>query len=199
MPNCRSCDTLIEAFMSFGQQPMANALVAPTRAHADQLTYELAPAICSVCGLFQLLEQPAATSMFTEQYPFFTGSSQFMANHFETFAQDLIENHHTLNNRGFIIDIGSNDGTLLRTFSKNAVNHLGVEPSKRVAELAKKNGVNTHVSFFNSETASLIREKHGPADIILGTNVIAHIATINDVALGVASLLKETGVFLNSA
>lgn len=199
MPKCRSCDTPIEAFMSFGQQPLANALLAPTNLHAYQPTYELAPAMCSGCGLFQLLEQPTATSMFTEQYPFFTSSSKFMSDHFEALAHNLIENDRSLNNKGFVIDIGSNDGTLLKSFAKTAINHLGVEPSKSVAELAKKNGVNTHISFFNSETASLIRKEYGPADIILGTNVIAHIATINDVALGVTSLLKEKGVFIIEA
>ena len=199
MPKCRSCDTPIEAFMSFGQQPLANALLSPTNLHENQPTYELAPAMCSACGLFQLLEQPTATSMFTEQYPFFTSSSKFMSNHFKALAQDLLKTHHTLNEKGFIIDIGSNDGTLLKTFAKTAVNHLGVEPSKSVAEMAKRNGINTDVSFFNSETASLIRKKYGPADIILGTNVIAHIATINDIALGVASLLKENGVFIIEA
>ncbi len=199
MPKCRSCDTPIEAFMSFGQQPLANALVAPTNQHAYQPTYELAPAMCSGCGLFQLLEQPTATSMFTEEYPFFTSSSKFMSDHFEALAHNLIENDPSLNDKGFIIDIGSNDGTLLKKFAKTDINHLGVEPSKSVAEMAKKKGVNTQVSFFNSQTASLIRQKYGPADIILGTNVIAHIGTINDIALGVTSLLKENGVFIIEA
>ena len=185
--------------MSFGQQPIGNAFIAPENSNEQQPTYELAPAICSACGLFQLLEQPTAASMFTEQYPFFTSSSKYMSNHFQKLAQDLLKNHLTMNKKGFIVDIGSNDGTLLKNFAKADITHLGVEPSKFVAEVAKSNGVNTNISFFNSETASLIRQKYGPADIILGTNVIAHIATINDIASGVALLLKNDGIFVIEA
>ena len=185
--------------MSFGEQPLANALIAPERSSEQQLTYELAPTICSACGLFQLLEQPTATSIFTRKYPFFTSTSKYMSNHFSHLARDLIQNDPTLKDGGFVIEIGSNDGTLLQSFAKAGINHLGFEPSESVANVAKKNGINTDISFFNSETASLIRQKYGPADIILGANVIGHIAEINDIGSGVASLLKDDGIFLIEA
>ena len=185
--------------MSFGEQPLANALIAPEGASEHQLTYELAPTICSACGLFQLLEQPIATSIFTRKYPFFTSTSTYMSSHFSHLGRDLIENYPTLKDRGFVVEIGSNDGTLLQSFAKAGINHLGFEPSESVANVAKKNGINTNISFFNSETASLTRQKYGPADIILGANVIGHIAEINDIGSGVASLLKDDGIFLIEA
>ena len=185
--------------MSFGEQPLANALIAPEGSSEHQLTYELAPTICSACGIFQLLEQPIATSIFTRKYPFFTSTSTHMSNHFSHLARDLIENYPTLKDRGFVVEIGSNDGTLLQSFAKAGINHLGFEPSESVANVAKKNGINTNTSFFNSETASRTRKKYGPADIILGANVIGHIAEINDIGSGVASLLKDDGIFLIEA
>ena len=80
--------------MSLGKQPLANALLQPGEEHFIEKFYELAPAVCSNCQLFQLIEQPPPETMFTDRYPFLTSSSRSMTKHFEEFALNLISIVH---------------------------------------------------------------------------------------------------------
>ncbi|MBT07293.1 MAG: SAM-dependent methyltransferase [Rhodospirillaceae bacterium] len=199
MTNCRSCETPIKAFMSFGQQPLANALQQPGRQESVEKFYELAPAVCPNCQLFQLINQPPPKTMFTERYPFLTSSSRSMTKHFEEFALNLMTNLPEMENASFVVEIGSNDGTLLQPFARSKIKHLGIEPSPNVADVAIKRNLNTKVAFFNSDTASEIYEQYGPADLIIAANVIGHIPDIIDLGRGVAKLLGPDGKFVFEA
>jgi methylation protein EvaC len=190
---CRVCEHPIEPFMSFGRQPIAQVVVNPEESRAH-FTYELKPAFCASCGLFQLVDVPRPEMLFNDTYPFFTGTSQLMANHFRGWAEELLERVRGVPDP-FIVEIGSNDGTLLSTIAQRRVRHLGVEPAKSVSEVARQRGVTTLEAFFGKETAQRIREEQGPADIIVAANVVAHISSVAAVADGVAALLKEDGIF----
>ena len=50
-----------------------------------------------------------------------------------------------------MIEIASNDGYLLQNFKKRGIRHLGIEPSKSVNDVAKKNGINTLNAFFGKK------------------------------------------------
>ena len=185
--------------MSLGSQPLANALVNSDGSTSPEKRYELAPAICPNCYLFQLIEQPDSETMFTERYPFFTSSSRNMSAHFENFGSLLIAERPNMKAKGFVVEIGSNDGTFLKPFADAGIAHLGVEPSSNVGAIARQRGINTKVSFFGNETASEIHAKYGSANLIVAANVIGHIADINDVGRGVANLLAEDGHFVFEA
>ena len=199
MIHCRSCGTQTKPFMSLGSQPLANALVNPDDYSSPEKWYELSPAICSNCYLFQLVEQPDSETMFTEQYPFFTSSSRNMSAHFEDFGSLLIAERPNIKTKGFVVEIGSNDGTFLKPFADAGITHLGVEPSSNVGAIARERGINTKVAFFGYETASEIHAKYGSANLIIAANVIGHIADINDLGRGVANLLAEDGHFVFEA
>ena len=199
MTNCRSCETPIKAFMSFGQQPLANALQQPGPQNPAERFYELAPAVCPNCQLFQLIDQPPPETMFTERYPFLTSSSHSMTKHFEEFALDLITSLPDIENTGFVVEIGSNDGTLLKPFATSEIKHLGIEPSPNVANIAVKRGLNTKVAFFGSDTATEVYDEYGPANLIIAANVIGHIADILDVGKGIAKRLSRDGQFVFEA
>ena len=185
--------------MSLGRQPLANALLDAKDSNLLEQWYELAPAVCPNCHLFQLIEQPDSKAMFTEHYPFFTSSSRSMSTHFERLASLLIRDRPELKTNGFVVEIGSNDGTLLKPFSDSGITHLGVEPSASVGEIALQRGINTKIAFFGSETASEIHTKYGSANLIIATNVIGHIADINDIGNAVSNLLAEDGNFIFEA
>jgi len=190
---CRVCEHPIEPFMSFGQQPIAQVVVNPEESRAH-FTYELKPALCASCGLFQLVDVPRPEILFNDTYPFFTGTSQLMTSHFRGWAEELLARVRGVRDP-FIVEIGSNDGTLLSAVAERRVRHLGIEPAKSVAEAARQKGVTTLEAFFGQETAQRIRREQGPADIIVAANVIAHISSVADVAAGIATLLKDDGVF----
>lgn len=191
--HCRACGQAIDAFMSLGQQPAAQVMIN-AEDERDRFTYELKPAVCYSCCLLQLIEVPAPEFLFSDLYPYFTGTSRAMSEHFRQWALDLLDQ---LNGKPdpSVVEIGSNDGTFLTNVAQAGVRHLGVEPSASVAAVARQKGVDVLQAFFTTFTAAQILAQQGPADVIVAANVIAHIPGINELAQGVSILLAEDGIF----
>jgi methylation protein EvaC len=192
---CRVCDGRIDAFMSFGRMPLANGFLAASEI-AKEYFFELAPAFCERCGMFQIMEQPMPEKMFHGHYAFYSSTSRYMRMHFERFANAVM--HGALVGRAdpFVVELGSNDGIMLRYFQQRGVRHLGVEPSNNLAEVARSNGIHTVGAFFDRKLADDIAAEHGPADAILAANVMCHIPDLPNMAAGVQRLLKPDGVFM---
>lgn len=194
MARCRICEGLIEPFMSFGQMPIANGFLSQEQ-FAREYFFELAPSFCERCAAFQIVEQPDPERMFHDNYAFFTRTSQRMVQHFGAYAHWV--NETWLDDVDpFVVELGSNDGTMLENFAKQGIRHLGVEPSANVAAVAEKYGVKTYVGFFTAAAAHAILAEHGPADAILAANVMCHISDLHDVAEAVTRLLKPKGVLV---
>ncbi len=180
--HCRACETPLEPFMSFGKMPLANGFLTEAEFKTEAY-YELAPAVCPQCSLFQIMEQPLPDRMFHSQYPYYTSNSQQMQKHFEAFAKTI--------GPGFVVEIGCNDGTLLQHFKDRP--HLGIEPAANVAAVARKRGCTVIDGFFDSKFASSLDCK---ADYILAANVICHVADLPDLCRGVHIALKDDGLFI---
>jgi methylation protein EvaC len=193
--SCRVCGDSIAAFMTFGRMPIANGFLAPQEV-ASEFLYDLAPAFCAGCAAFQLIEQPPAAQMFHDRYPFYSGSSARMADHFRAFAADATARVRAIDSDPLVVEIGCNDGTMLRHFQAAGLRAVGVEPSANVAEVARSQGLDTLTAFFSRELAAEIRERSGPAAAIVAANVICHIADVHDVAEAVRELLAADGLFI---
>lgn len=195
MVNCHVCGSPIEAFMSFGRMPIANGFLTPEEI-PDEYFFELAPAYCETCTMFQIVEQPAPEKMFHENYAFFSSTSSYMQAHFRRFA-DLVQDRVLAGrNDPFVVELGSNDGIMLRHFQQRGQRHLGVEPSSNVAEIARKAGINTISEFFDKKLAERIVAEYGHADAVLAANVMCHIPDLPSVAEGIRFLLKPDGVLM---
>jgi methylation protein EvaC len=182
-------------FMSFGRMPIANGFLRPDETK-DEYFFELAPAFCGVCGMFQLMEQPQPEKMFHGEYAFYSSTSRYMQTHFESFAHAVMNGLLAGRDDPFVVELGSNDGIMLRHFLKRGLRHLGVEPSTNVAEVARNQGIRTVSTFFDRKLADEIAAEHGRADAILAANVMCHIPDLSSVAAGVQRLLKPDGVFI---
>jgi methylation protein EvaC len=193
--HCRVCGDSIAPFMSFGRMPIANGFLRPDQAE-DEYFFELAPVFCAVCGMFQLMEQPQPEKMFHEQYAFYSSTSRYMERHFESFAHSVINGVLAGRDDPFVVELGSNDGIMLRHFREHGLRHLGVEPSVNVAEVARQQGISTISAFFDHKLADDIAAEHGGADAVLAANVMCHIPDLPGVAAGVQRLLKPDGVFI---
>jgi methylation protein EvaC len=180
--------------MSFGKMPIANGFLNPED-FANEYFFELIPGFCERCLTFQILDQPDPEKMFHQNYAFFSRTSKHMVSHFKSYANWVKAEYLSAPNP-FVVEIGSNDGSMLENFSKENIRHLGVEPSANVAEEARKYGVNTLCSFFNLATAEKIVSEHGRADALIAANVICHIPNLHDVARGADSLLNPGGVLI---
>jgi methylation protein EvaC len=192
---CRICQGPIAPFMSFGRMPIANGFLSPADL-TNEYFFDLAPAFCDRCGMFQIVEQPRPEKMFHEHYAFFSSTSRYMQAHFETFAKGIIRDVIAERPDPFVVELGSNDGIMLRHFHGTGIRHLGVEPSANVAEVARSHGICTVNAFFDRQLADVIISEHGQADAILAANVMCHIPDLPGVAAGVRRLLKPDGVFV---
>ena len=193
MTKCLSCGSDIEKFMSFGKMPIANGFLKKEQ-FDDEYFFEMEVGFCSECKMFQLINQPEREQMFNENYAFFSGTSKFMGEHFKEFAEHVRDDLVLEKEDPFIVEIGSNDGIMLKNFSQWGIRHLGVDPSSNVAEVARANGVRSIVEFFDKECAEKIVAEDGNADAFIAANVMCHIPYMDSIIEGIKVLLKSDGV-----
>lgn len=191
MKECLICNSPISPFISFGKQPIANGFLTEEQ-FKDEYFFDMEVAFCENCCMVQLMNQPDREKMFHENYAFYSSTSKHMAEHFERFAKDVISRYSP----SFVVEIGSNDGIMLKHFSNAGIKHLGIEPSANVAKVAIDNGVDTISCFFDESVAESVVEDDGRADVVLSANVMAHIPDLHSVMRGVKKLLKPDGVLI---
>jgi methylation protein EvaC len=180
--------------MSFGRMPIANGFLS-TGQFANEYFFELQVAFCPGCGMVQLAEQVEPKSMFHENYAFFSSTSARMATHFKKLA-DLLMKDYLKSPNPFVVEIGSNDGIMLQHFANAGLRHLGIEPSRNVAQEAINKGIQTVCRFFDESVAQEILAEHGHADVFLGANVMCHIPQLHSVVEGIKILLKPNGLLI---
>lgn len=194
MKKCLICSSDIENFIDFGQQPIANGFLLE-KDFDKEYFFQMEVGFCPKCKMVQLLEQPNREQMFHENYAFFSSTSNYMKQHFKEFANSVIE-LQTLKEDSFVVEIGCNDGIMIQNFMQQGIGHLGVEPSKNVAQVAKDKGINVTTEFFDAKLAENTIPEYGKADAILSANVMCHIPYMHSIFDGIEKLLKEDGVFV---
>jgi methylation protein EvaC len=190
MAACRACQSTIEPFIDFGRMPLANAFLTPDE-FGGEYFFNLRAAYCPRCTLVQLVDQPPRERMFNDRYPFFSASSVRMQEHFGAMARQVIGALPP--GDPFVVEIGSNDGTLLRHMADAGISHLGVEPSRSVATAAIAVGVDTIGEFFDAGLARRIVAERGHAHAIVAANALSHIANLHAVIEGIGILLAPGG------
>lgn len=189
---CRSCggqDLL--PFLDLGSTPVANALLKAPDEPAP--AFPLQVGFCPACSLVQLLHVLAADDIFDAEYPYFSSFSESLDVHSRQHVADLLRDRG-LDTHSFVIDVASNDGYLLRHLLAPGVRVLGVEPTPGPAAAAVAAGVPTVQEFLGPETAAALVAEHGPADVVLANNVMAHVPDLRGFVKGLATLLAQDGI-----
>ncbi|MEQ8968451.1 MAG: class I SAM-dependent methyltransferase [Azospirillaceae bacterium] len=193
MKACRSCGhTDLVKILDLGRMPLADRLLSPAMLDQPEPDYPLELAFCPHCTLVQITYTVPPEELFCQDYPYFSSFSPALLEHSRNNALDLIE-RRGLTGDSFVVEIASNDGYLLKNFVEKGVPVLGVDPAQGPAKAAEEVGVPTWCTFFNTETAAKIVEQHGKADVIIGNNVLAHVADTNDLVAAIAMLIKDDG------
>ncbi len=192
MSLCKICDKQLGTIISFGKMPISNRFVSDVT--AEEFFYDLSLGFCPECLMVQLENCVEPGMMFNADYAYFSSISRAMEGHFEEMASEILE-FVSDKPKPFVVELGSNDGIMLRHIAARDIAHLGIEPSANVAAIAREKGVNVLGEFFTAKCASDIMRSYGQADIICGANVMCHIEDINSVFKGVSILLKPGGVF----
>ena len=192
---CRVCDStqLYEVF-SLGEQPPANRFLTEKKLTKKEDKFPLDVYFCHRCSLLQLIDVVNPELLFSD-YPYFTGASAPLIRHFDVLACRIIKKHD-LTPSSVVLDIGSNDGTCLGQFKKRGIKVIGVDPSINVSRVANDNGILTYTNFWNCETKNKIKSEHGKVDIVIATNVLAHINKVQLFVKNVADILKSDGKFI---
>lgn len=205
-PICRGCRGPLspdDVFCDLGAQPLANALLTHDQLVLAEVHYPLRPLVCRSCLLVQLPNVPDPSDLFPGGYPFFSGQSATWFAHCKTFA-DAIVKMASLGSTSRVIEIGSNDGTMLRRFRGLGIPALGVEPCARVAEHALMEGLATIQGFWSESFARELAAGHtgeasgvtksGKANLVIANNVLAHVPDLLDFLRGVRAILAPGGI-----
>lgn len=193
--DCRLCNSKdLELVFSLESTPPANEFLKKEELNEEQEKYPLDIYFCSKCFHVQLLDVVNPEILF-RNYVYVSGTSPVFVKHFNDYA-DKILNSFDFGKNPFVIDIGSNDGTLLRAFKERDCTVLGIDPAKEIVKAANENGINTICDFFSPKLSETIKQDHGKADIVVANNVFAHVDDLRGFATGIRELLSESGVFV---
>lgn len=194
LTRCRACDgTDLYTYLRLGDHPAANAFVrAADRDRPDSL-YPLDTIACLTCGLIQVAD-PLPPDFYVD-YVYVPSGSTTMPVHFSALARRFRETLVTGPGQT-VIDIGCNDGLLLAACKDEGMAVLGIDPSANIAELARAKGVEVFNEYFTAESAARVRDRHGPAQVIVTTNTFNHIDNLHGFMEGIATLLAPGGTFV---
>jgi len=191
---CRSCGGReLREVLSLGSTPIANALVDRADPPDADPAFPLDIVFCATCALVQLGHELPAERIFDADYPYYSSFSDALCDHAAAHVDRLISERR-LGPTSLVVEVASNDGYLLRNVVAAGVPALGIDAAPGPAAAAEAIGVPTIVGFFGVERAHAMREAHGPADVIVANNVMAHVPDLNDFVGGFAALLADDGV-----
>ena len=160
----------------------------------SQSLYPLDVYLCHNCGHLQNLDVVDPKILFGN-YTYQTEHSLGLVEHFKKYAVHVLDKLH-LSYPIFIMEIGSNDGSLLKEFLSLGHQVQGIDASSAVAEKANKRGVPTISDFFSFELSQEIKARHGLAGLVCANNVYAHADNLRDITKGIRNVLSEDGVFV---
>ncbi len=193
-PTCRFCATpLKHTFVDLGTSPLCQRHVTPGRFNHAESFYPLHAYVCHECFLVQVPQYVQREEIFDGEYAYFSSFSDTWLKHAQDYTQRMVS-RFGFDERSRVVEGASNDGYLLQYFVQRGIPSLGIEPTANTAAAAEKRGVRSLVKFFGRETARDVRRDFGPADLLLGNNVLAHVPDINDFVGGMKILLADKGV-----
>ncbi|MBM7866692.1 methyltransferase domain-containing protein [Heliobacterium gestii] len=195
VPACKLCgQDDLERVLELTPTPVADDYHPRSHIHIPQDTYPLDVCLCKSCGNVQLGHIVNPESIY-KQYNYMTQSSPGLLEHFRGYVTEALGKAQPEPGK-LVVDIGSNDGTLLREFQAKGMRVLGIDPAEAIARKATEEGVETIGDFFTPALADQIVEKYGQAHIITANNMLANVEDVKSVIEGIRRLLAPTGVFI---
>lgn len=192
---CRLCEgNNFELVLKLTPTPIGDHYVTFERLKDSQETFPLDLFLCRTCGGLQLLDVVDPSFVYGN-YIYQTSISLGLTEHFKKYAIEVLS-HINPPKGSLVIDIGSNDGTLLKFFQESEMSVLGIDPSPEAVQKANKSGIETIRAFFNADIARVIKNERGKAAIITANNVIANIDNLAEFAEALRELMASDGIFV---
>ena len=192
--DCRLCGSKkIESVLKLSSTPPADSFLSEERLNSPQEKIPLELYLCKDCGNTQIGHVIDGEEVYLN-YIYETSSTLGLGEHFKDCAADIM-NKFKPRKGGLVLDIGSNDGILLKHFKDHGMNVLGVDPMPGIAERAKENGVQTLEAFFNLDLTKKIREEHGLPSVICSNNLVADTDDLFSFVSNVKKLMDDRTIF----
>jgi hypothetical protein len=193
--DCRACASPdLELVFALKPTPVGDDYVSPDRLDEPQPSYPIDLYMCKRCGLAQIIDVIDPDVLYGN-YIYVTQSSPGLNSHFQSYAEHVVQ-RCKVKPGSLVMDLGSNDGTLLRSFKGLGMKVLGVEFAAHIAEQATASGIETIGKFFERDLAGQIVASHGNAKVVTANNVFANIDDLRSWVDGINVLLAEDGVFI---
>ncbi len=193
--DCRLCSsTNLELVLPILPSPIGDEFVSKDQLNDVQELYPLDTYLCLACGHLQNLDVVDPEILF-RNYTYCTSASIGLVEHFNKYAQAIVSGFN-IPQGSLVVEIGSNDGSLLKAYKAKGMRVVGVDPAKAIAARATAEGVKTLPEFFNYDIAQRVLDESGLAALICANNVFAHADNIADIVKGIRCLLAPDGVFV---
>jgi SAM-dependent methyltransferase len=195
---CQVCGHApLETTLSLGYMPPVNQMVSIGEVPRQQPWFPTNLLHCAKCDLVQLGLAVDPVIIFPPEYPYTSGTTKVLRDNFADLhaeASAMLD----LGPKDLVIDIGSNDGTLLSNFQNGGHRVLGIEPTE-VGKIAEGRGIPTLMRYFTPATAAEVKRQHGPARVVTAANCFAHIEDVHAIVEGILDLLAPDGVFISES
>jgi SAM-dependent methyltransferase len=193
--HCRLCGSAaLDHVLPIRPSPVGDAFVPAERLAEPQALYPLDCYLCLGCGHLQNLDVVDPEILFRD-YTYRTSVSLGLVAHFKAYAQAVVD-ELGIAPGSLVVEMGSNDGSLLRAFKSHGLRVQGVDPARAIAQAATAEGIPTIPDFFTSALARRIAAEQGQAALVCANNVFAHIDDMADVADGIRAVLADDGAFV---
>jgi len=191
---CRHCASELElSLVDLGSAPPSNAYLTESALKAPEKWFPLRVLVCQRCWLVQTEDFAEANELFDADYAYFSGFSSSWLAHCERYAIDMIATLG-LDAGSHVVEVATNDGSLLGNFAARGIACTGIEPTASTAAAARARGIDVVEEFFGTHLARELCGQGRQADLVTANNVLAHVPDINDFVAGFTLLLKPDGV-----
>lgn len=184
----------VKKIMDFGQHPYADTFIAESQLNLSEPVFPLQLYLSESTGHIQLGYMSHAEDRYNlYSYSYTSSNSQTARNHWNEYAETIKRQYRP---QGLVVEIGSNDGYLIKQFRSADTQVVGVDSSSEMCEIARKEGVECINSLFDGKVGAALEITYGPASLIMANNVFNHANDPVNFAQGVADLLADTGIFV---
>lgn len=191
--HCRLCGSdRITTVFKLNDTPLEDQFVSTDK--LVQPVYPLELAMCEGCGYLHLPHIVSPEASYAD-YVYVSGVTVGLRGHYDQYAQQIVSDFGIARDSQ-VVDLGSNDGSMLASFKRLGMNVLGVEPAGNIAALANQSGLATINDFFTDEVASNIVKEYGLASVVTANYMYANIDDVTGFTKSVAKLLAPDGIFV---
>ncbi|MGH6724922.1 MAG: class I SAM-dependent methyltransferase, partial [Pseudolabrys sp.] len=195
---CQSCGHApLDTVLSLGYMPPVNQMVPIGQVPRQQPWFPTDLLHCRNCDLVQLGLVVDPAIIFPPEYPYTSGTTKLLRDNFADLQRESAA-VVGLTTEDLVVDIGSNDGTLLANFKAAGSRALGIEPTD-VGDIANQRGIATMKRYFGLDTAREVKREHGPARLVTAANCFAHMEDVHAIVDGIVEMLSPDGVFISES